>query len=98
MGTIAGLNVTSIESVGLINNFLITPMSFLGATFFDPTTLPVALKVVVYALPLTYTSIGLRAAAYEPLSAFPWVVVPVLGGMAIVLAVIGGYKFAHQQD
>lgn len=98
LGTIAGLNVKSIESVGLINNFLITPMSFLGATFFDPATLPVALKAIVYCLPLTYTSVGLRAAAYQPLADFPWFVIPVLLGVAIVLAGIGAYQFAHQQD
>jgi len=98
LGTIAGLNVQSIESVGLINNFLITPMSFLGATFFDPATLPVALKAIVYCLPLTYTSIGLRAAAYQPLADFPWFVIPALLGVAIVLAGIGAYQFAHQQD
>ena len=34
LGVIVGLNVKSLESVGLLNNFLIVPMSFLGATFF----------------------------------------------------------------
>ena len=36
LGVIVGLNVKSLESVGLFNNFLIVPMSFLGGTFFDP--------------------------------------------------------------
>ena len=70
LGVIIGLRVKSLESVGLYNNFLIVPMSFLGGTFFDPTNLPAALKVVVYCLPLTYTSMGLRSAAYLPLSEF----------------------------
>ena len=98
LGVIVGLNVRSLESVGLYNNFVIIPMSFLGATFFDPATLPTALKVIVYLLPLTYTSIGLRAAAYLPLSQFPWYSVPILLVFAIVVSVIGAYKFAHQQD
>ncbi|MEM6436426.1 MAG: ABC transporter permease, partial [Cyanobacteria bacterium P01_D01_bin.115] len=55
LGVIVGLNVKSLESVGLFNNFLIVPMSFLGGTFFDPSTLPVVLKGIVYLLPLTYT-------------------------------------------
>ena len=93
-----GLNVKSIESVGLCNNFLIVPMSFLGATFFDPATLPSILKVIVYLLPLTYTSTGLRAAAYLPLSQFPWYSIPVLVGFAIALACMGAYQFASQQD
>ncbi|PPS39632.1 ABC transporter permease [Chroococcidiopsis sp. TS-821] len=98
LGVLVGLNVRSLESVGLYNNFLIIPMSFLGATFFDPATLPAALKAIVYLLPLTYTSTGLRAAAYLPLSQFPWYSIPILLGCAIALSMLGAYQFAHQQD
>lgn len=98
LGVIAGLNVRSLEGVGLLNNFLIVPMSFLGATFFDPNALPFMLKAIVYLLPLTYTSIGLRSAVYLPLSHFPWYSIPVLLIIAIVLSAIGAYQFAHQQD
>ena len=98
LGVIVGLNVKSLESVGLFNNFLIVPMSFLGGTFFDPATLPSVLKGIVYLLPLTYTTIGLRAAAYQPLSEFPWYSLPILLAVAIALAYIGAYQFAHQQD
>ncbi len=98
LGVIVGLNVKSLEGVGLLNNFLIVPMSFLGATFFDPQGLPIAMKVIVYLLPLTYTSTGLRAAAYLPLSEFPWYSIPVLLITAIGLAAVGAYQFAHQQD
>ncbi|MBD2005155.1 MULTISPECIES: ABC transporter permease [Cyanophyceae] len=98
LGVIVGLSVRSLEAVGLYNNFLIIPMSFLGATFFEPATLPAALKVIVYFLPLTYTSIGLRAAAYFPVSQFPWYTIPVLLVAAIALSFVGAYQFAHQQD
>jgi ABC-type multidrug transport system permease subunit len=98
LGVIVGLNVKSLESVGLYNNFLIIPMSFLGGTFFDPTTLPAALKAIVYLLPLTYTSIGLRAAAYLPRSQFPWYSIPILLAVAIAFSLAGAYQFAHQQD
>lgn len=98
LGVIVGLNVKSLESVGLFNNFLIVPMSFLGATFFDPATLPVVLKGIVYLLPLTYTTIGLRAAAYKPLTEFPWYSIPVLLVVAIALSFIGAHQFSHQQD
>jgi ABC-type multidrug transport system permease subunit len=73
-------------------------MSFLGATFFDPATLPTILKVIVYLLPLTYTSIALRAAAYLPLSQFPWCSIPILLVIAIALSWVGAYQFSHQQD
>lgn len=98
LGVIVGLNVKSLESVGLFNNFLIVPMSFLGATFFDPTVLPPLLKGIVYLLPLTYTTVGLRAAAYQPLEQFPWYSIPVLLIVAIALSINGAYQFARQQD
>nr|WP_256871948.1 ABC transporter permease [Nostoc sp. TCL26-01] len=98
LGVIVGLSVRSLESVGLYNNFVIIPMSFLGATFFDPSTLPPVFKVVVYLLPLTYTSIGLRAVAHLPLSQFPWYSIPILLIVAIALSLWGSDKFAHQQD
>jgi ABC-type multidrug transport system permease subunit len=98
LGVIVGLNVQSLESVGLYNNFVIVPMSFLGATFFDPATLPIALKAIVYLLPLTYTAIGLRAAAYLPVSQFPWYSIPILLVSAIALSVLGARQFASQQD
>ncbi len=98
LGVLVGLNVKSLESVGLFNNFLIVPMSFLGGTFFDPSTLPIVLKGIVYLLPLTYTTVGLRAAAYQPLAEFPWYSFPVLAVFAIALAYLGAYQFSHQQD
>lgn len=98
LGVIVGLSVRSLEAVGLYNNFIIIPMSFLGGTFFDPNTLPAALKVVVYLLPLTYASLGLRAAAYLPGSQFPWYSIPILLVMAFALSLWGAYIFAHQQD
>lgn len=98
VGVIAGLNVQSLESVGLINNFIIVPMSFLGGTFFDPTALPLALKVVVYCLPLTYVTTALRSAVYLPLSQFPWYSIPILVVVGIALAWVGAYQFSHQQD
>jgi ABC-type multidrug transport system permease subunit len=98
LGVIVGLTVRSLEAVGLYNNFIIIPMSFLGATFFDPSTLPGILKVVVYLLPLTYASIGLRAAAYLPVSQFPWYSVPILLVIAIALSLWGANLFSRQQD
>lgn len=98
LGVIVGLNVKSLESVGIYNNFVIVPMSFLGATFFEPATLPPVLKAIVYLLPLTYTSLGLRAAAYLPLQQFPWYSIPILLVIAVLLAIAGAYQFSHQQD
>lgn len=56
------------------------------------------MKGIVYLLPLTYTTIGLRAAAYKPLAEFPWYSLPILLAVAIALAFIGARQFATQQD
>lgn len=98
LGVLVGLKVKSLESVGIYNNFVIVPMSFLGGTFFDPSSLHPVLKGVVYLLPLTYTTLGLRAAAYQPLSQFPWYALPILLVMAIALSLRGAYLFSTQQD
>ncbi len=76
---------------------LIVPMSFLGATFFDPQTLPWPLKIIVYSLPLTYASLGLRSAAYD-INQFPWFAIPILLIVAILLSIVGAYQFSHQRD
>lgn len=98
LGVIVGLNVKSLESVGIYNNFVIVPMSFLGGTFFDITKLPLILKAIVYCLPLSYTSLGLRASAYQPINEFPWYVIPVLLGFASILAWRGAKQFSRLQD
>jgi ABC-type multidrug transport system permease subunit len=97
IGVIAGLNVPSLESVGVLTNFLITPMSFLGGTFFDPGQLPGVMQVIVYCLPLTYASIGIRAAAFGS-GSFPWYTVAILGLVASGLTLWGAYQFSHQQE
>jgi len=58
------LNVRSLESVGLYNNFVIIPC--LLGHIFDPATLPAASGDRLSAA-LTYTSIGLRT-AHSPVS------------------------------
>lgn len=98
LGVIVGLRVQSLESVGVLNNFLIVPMSFLGATFFDPETLPTVFRTIVYCIPLTYTTTGLRAAAYLPLAEFPWHAIPILAAIATALTFVGAYQFSHQRD
>ncbi|BAZ05488.1 ABC transporter permease [Calothrix sp. NIES-3974] len=98
LGVIVGLTVKSLETVGLYNNFVIIPMSFLGATFFDPSTLPTYLKVIVYCLPLTYASTALRAIALQNIGNFPWYSIPVLLVVAIILTLLGARQFTLVRD
>jgi len=96
LGVIVGLSVQSLEAVGLYNNFIIVPMSFLGATFFDPAQLPKVAQALIYALPLTHATIGMRAVidGYSS-SWYGWLI---LIALAIALSGIGAYRFSHQQD
>jgi ABC-2 type transport system permease protein len=96
LGVIVGLTVKSLESVGLCNNFLIVPMSFLGGTFFDPALLPQPLKSIVYVLPLTHTSVGLRAVVAGGHA--PWYGWLILLGVSSGLGFIGARMFAKQRD
>jgi ABC-2 type transport system permease protein len=96
LGVIVGLSVQSLEAVGLYNNFVIVPMSFLGVTFFDPTHLPRVAQAVIYALPLTHATVGMRAVIDGHSSSwYGWVILIVL---AIALSGVGAYRFSHQQD
>lgn len=96
LGVITGLSVKSIEAVGLYNNFVIVPMSFLGGTFFDPAQLPQPMQTLVYVLPLTHASTGMRAVVNgDHASWYGWLI---LLAVAIALSWIGAYKFSHQQD
>jgi ABC-2 type transport system permease protein len=96
LGVIVGLNVQSIEAVGLYNNFVIVPMSFLGATFFDPAQLPTVAQVVIYTLPLTHATVGMRAVIAGGHSS--WYGFVILLVLAIALSGVGAYRFSHQQD
>ena len=47
----------------LLNNFVITPMAFLGGTFFPLDRLPESARLILGLLPITQASTAIRAAA-----------------------------------
>ena len=49
----------------MLNTFLITPMAFLGGTFFPVDRLPEWAQVILYVLPITYSSRIIRSAALD---------------------------------
>ncbi len=55
--------VKSHADQSLLTNFIITPMAFLGGTFFPIEKLPVWAQVALSALPLTHASHAIRASA-----------------------------------
>jgi len=70
LGVLAALLASTHEDMATFSSLILLPMTFLGGTFFSVNQVPVALKIALYALPLTHSSICLRAAALgQPI---PW--------------------------
>jgi ABC-2 type transport system permease protein len=97
IGVIAGLKVPSLESVGVLTNFLITPMSFLGPPF---SIRPVAdLPAGAGLLPAPFLRQHWHAGSRLPAACG---VSLVHGGSFGRLGgnpgFVGAYLFSHQQD
>jgi ABC-2 type transport system permease protein len=70
LGVLAALLANTHEDMATFSSLILLPMTFLGGTFFSVNQVPTALKIALYALPLTHSSICLRAAAFgQPI---PW--------------------------
>lgn len=61
LGVLSALLARSYDDMIMFTSIIITPMAFLGGTFFSLNFLPPALKYVLYLMPLTHASICLRA-------------------------------------
>ena len=59
-GFLAGVLIDSHGDMAKFTNFVITPMSFLCGTFFPVDKMPDIIREIIYLLPLTHTSLGLR--------------------------------------
>lgn len=74
--------VKSHADQGLLTNFIITPMAFLGGTFFPLDKLPESIGMILSLLPLTHASTLIRNAAFqESVSLFSLVLLTILGGL-----------------
>jgi ABC-2 type transport system permease protein len=70
LGVLVALVINSHQGMSTFSNLVILPMTFLCGTFFALDQMPDAAKAVLYALPLTHSSMCLRAAALA--QPFPW--------------------------
>jgi ABC-2 type transport system permease protein len=61
LGVLSALLARSYDDMIMFTSIIITPMAFLGGTFFSLNFLPPTLKYVLYLMPLTHASICLRA-------------------------------------
>lgn len=61
VGIVAGIWAdNSFEKFGMITNFIITPLSFLGGAFYSVSMLPEKLKFIIHFNPLFYATDGIR--------------------------------------
>ncbi len=79
--------VKSHADQAMLTSFVITPMAFLGGTFFPVDRLPVWAQKVLFFLPLTHASKVIRAASFGD-RPDPWsyLVLAVTGGIFIFIA------------
>ncbi len=79
--------VKSHSDQALLSNFFITPMAFLGGTFFPVDKMPDWARTLLHFLPLTHASSAIRAAAFdEPVDPFSYLLLAGLGVALFVLA------------
>jgi len=76
LGVTAALLANTHQAMATFSNLVILPMTFLCGTFFSVDSLPAVSKTALYALPLTHSSVTLRAASLE--LDFPWASLAVL--------------------
>ena len=80
--------VKSHADQSLVSTFVITPMAFLGGTFFPLHTLPAWAQKALYFLPLTHASRAIRAAAFgQPPELLSFAVLGGVGTLFFTLAV-----------
>jgi ABC-type multidrug transport system permease subunit len=79
--------VKSHADQALLTNFFITPMAFLGGTFFPVDRMPEWVQSILHFLPLTHAARAIRSASFglapEPLS---YLLLSVIGIILFVLA------------
>ena len=81
--------VKSHADQALLTNFFITPMAFLGGTFFPVDRMPWWAQKMLHFLPLTHAAGSIRSAAFgKTPDAFPYLL---LGGIGSVLFVLAFY-------
>jgi len=82
LGVTAALLAKSHQSMATFNTLVILPMTFLCGTFFSLDSLPEAFQWALYAVPLTHSSVCIRAASLG--WDFPWASLAVLAIFTLV--------------
>lgn len=91
IGFLASMYLSTYEKMGQINTYVLLPMSFLCGTFFSTKAMPDMLRLIIDVLPLTHTSITLRAISLgQP---FEYLSVVILLAYLVLVTVLGCRAF-----
>jgi Nod factor-specific ABC transporter NodJ protein len=81
--------VKSHADQAMLTNFIITPMAFLGGTFFPLERLPLWAQKALYFLPLTHAANTMRSACFgHALQWISYLILAVLGGIFFSIAIL----------
>jgi ABC-2 type transport system permease protein len=95
MGTIIGSSLKEMQGFQIVMNFLVMPVFFLSGALYPLRDLPTALAVLTRLDPLTYGVDALRGVLIGA-GHFPLVLdVLALAGVAVVLLVLGAWRFGR---
>ncbi len=87
LGVTSAMLIKAHADQALVTNFIITPMAFLGGTFFPIENMPGAVQLILKALPLTHAARLIRHAAYgEGLLLNSLIILIVLAALGLLLA------------
>ncbi len=79
--------VKSHADQAMVSNFIITPMAFLGGTFFPVDRLPEWAQTILHLLPLTHSAKSIRAAAFgQSPPILSYVIMAVIGCLCFGIA------------
>ncbi len=87
LGVTAALLAKSHAAMATFSSLVITPMTFLCGTFFSVSSLPAWAQTALYALPLTESSVCIRAATLD-IYAFPFWALGVLAAFTVAFFAI----------
>jgi ABC-type multidrug transport system permease subunit len=95
LGVSAALIAKSHQSMATFSSLIITPMTFLCGTFFSVESLPSVLQAALYMLPLTHSTVTVRATALG--WDFPWISLVVLACFGIAFYILNFYLIKNKK-
>ena len=97
LGMAIGSTLQDMQGFQLIMNFLVMPIFFLSGALFPLNNLPTVLSVATRLDPLSYGIDGLRGALIGASQFDALLSVSILGAVAFLFLVLGGYLFSKIQ-